>query len=371
MKPWSKSRNIMSATPPPENSSDSSPLEGDDSVPLKDPVEPKDGDSPAAAAESPETQETVEVAAESNSPEPPAVKSDSGITAMPAPVRHPSGDNTSDEDEDEDEEEEEDDGSRMGFLDHLMELRRRLMGGVIAVFITTILSFVFYSHIFAFLRVPIDNINQQYRDDPELSAQAVAIGLDPQKGVIVPISTEPLGLIMILMKVAVITGIVLSSPIVVYQFWSFVSPGLKKSERRAIQPLLLGGLMFFVGGASFCYYLVFPLTLNFLVWLDVSMGFAPQYTPNHYIGLLVTFMLIFGLVFELPLVASILALLRILSPEFLTRYWRYVILACFLLGSILSPGGDPMSMLMMSGSMVVLYVVSIFLVKMLYPKEEA
>jgi sec-independent protein translocase protein TatC len=85
--------------------------------------------------------------------------------------------------------------------------------------------------------------------------------------------------------------------------------------------------------------------------------------------MLITFMLIFGLVFEMPLVASVLAMLGLLKPEMLTRFWRHVILVCFVLGAVLSPGGEPMSMIMMSGSMVFLYAISILLTKMLYPRE--
>lgn len=259
---------------------------------------------------------------------------------------------------------------RMSFLDHLMELRKRLLSAVIAMVLTTILAFVFFEPIFAFLRAPIQRVNQEYRNDEDKQKMVMEIGLDPTKEDIIPlVSTRPLGLIVILMKVAVCAGLLLSSPIVVYEIWAFLAPGLRLKERRAIRPVLMGGLLFFAAGAGFCYYAVFPITLDFLVWLDLRMLVKPYYTVYDYLSMLITFMLIFGLVFEMPLVASVLAMLGILSPAMLTRFWRHVILVCFVMGAVLSPGGEPMSMIMMSGSMVFLYLLSIVLTKMLYRGE--
>ena len=201
--------------------------------------------------------------------------------------------------------------------------------------------------------------------------EARAVSASRELDLIRPITTDPLGLMFILMKVALYAGLVLGSPIILYEIWAFVSPGLKPNEIRAIRPVLMGGVGFFVVGAAFCYYLVFPYTLQFLVWFDINLGFQPSYVPQEYINLLITFMLIFGALFELPLVAAVLARLGLLKPEWLTHYWRFIILVCFILGAICSPGQDPISMLIMSGCLVFLYALSVAMAWFFYRRRKS
>ncbi|MCZ7645814.1 MAG: twin-arginine translocase subunit TatC [Planctomycetota bacterium] len=315
----------------------------------------------------------------------------------------------------------EEDGPRMGFLDHLMELRKRLVSAIAAIVLMTVLSLFFHKPVFDFLRWPLDQVNASFRDDPELRRMLTDTRLPPDiRGeireavpddaqyalvldafydrdlfdadgfpvtdpafrkrlklldinatapVVQQISVNPLGLMMILMKISVYAGLLLSSPIVLYELWAFISPGLRDNERSAIRPVLAGGIFCFLVGAGFCYRIVFPLTIQFLVWFDVYLGYLPMYTPEEYMNLLLTFMLLFGAIFEIPLVSAVLARLKVLHPSVLTRYWRYVTLACFILGSLLSPGSDMISMVLMSGSLLFLYVVSIVLTRLVYPKD--
>jgi sec-independent protein translocase protein TatC len=145
---------------------------------------------------------------------------------------------------------------------------------------------------------------------------------------------------------------------------------LTEKESGAIRPVLFGGIFFFVAGAAFCYYVVFPRTIEFLVWFDVNLGFKPSYTPTEYYGMLTTFMLIFGACFELPLVSAIFARLGLLKPQWLLIFWRYIIVGCFVAGAFLSPGADPISMLIMSFSLVFLYGLSILLAIICYRKHQ-
>lgn len=265
--------------------------------------------------------------------------------------------------------EEEGPGRKMSFMEHLMELRRRLIVAVAAVTITTILCFVFFREIFAFLQGPMNGVNDSFLNNPDLQQLLIDRGIPADEPVIKPISTQPLGLMMVLMKISVWAGLILSSPVVVYELWAFVSPGLKPREARAIRPILLAGLFFFLGGASLCYFVVFPITMEFLVWFDVYLGVKPLYTVKDYIDLLTTFMLIFGLMFELPLVATVLSMLRLLNPSWLTRHWRIVVVGSFLAGSILSPGSEIMSMLIMSACLLFLYILAIVMTRLVYPKD--
>jgi sec-independent protein translocase protein TatC len=264
-----------------------------------------------------------------------------------------------------------DEAGRMGFLDHLLELRRRLLICAIALAVCIGFSMAFYKPVWAFLNGPITEVNRRYQTQEDLRVWVQEKGFNPAEPVIQPISTNPLGIFWILMKVGFWAGVVLSSPVLVYEIWAFIAPGLLKHERGAIRPVLAAGVFLFLGGAAFCYYLVFPLTLEFLVWLSLDLGIRPQYTPEEYIGLLLNFMLVFGIMFEAPLVSSVLAALGLLKPAWLTRYWRHIIVACFVAGAVLSPGSDPLSMLIMSGCMVVLYALSVVLARWFYPKHAA
>jgi len=310
---------------------------------------------------------------------------------------------------------------RMSFMAHLMELRRRLMVVALALFFTTVVTMIFYQSVVGFLMAPVKQVNRMfahetdmrwslmltrinedlredlvridpetevrekvltYWDDPQRLVALQATGLDPvvitqiqraRPDVETPVvdmsATDMLGTMLMLMKVALWAGVVLSSPVLLYEIWAFVAPGLSDRERRAIRPVLVGGVLCFLTGAALCYYLVFPITLQFLVWFELDLGVKPRYTPKDYMDLLVTFMLIFGALFEIPVVAAVLAKLGLVSPGMLTRYWRFIILFCFICGALFSPGSDPMSMMIMSGTLIFLYLVSLALTVVCYPKK--
>lgn len=259
---------------------------------------------------------------------------------------------------------------RMTFLEHLLELRSRLVSAVYGIVLTTTVTLIFYEPVFAVLQQPMDHVNAKFKNDPTYVALVVSKGFSPTTNIIEPITTDPLGLMMVLMKVSIYAGLLLASPWLIYQLWAFISPGLTEKEAGAIRPVLIGGIFFFAAGASLCYFVVFPLTLEFLVWFDVHLGYKPSYVPTEYFGLLITFMLIFGSVFEIPLVVAIFARLGLLKPRWLTVFWRYVVVGCFVVGALLSPGSDPISMLIMSGSLLFLYMLSIAMAKICYAKRE-
>ncbi|MBI3832140.1 MAG: twin-arginine translocase subunit TatC [Planctomycetes bacterium] len=310
---------------------------------------------------------------------------------------------------------------RMTFMQHLLELRSRLFVVAATLFVTMMASIALYGPIFRFLEQPIDNVNAQFREDPDLCRMIIELRMEPNvkqaldkadlqsdlrskvldtfrdpklwvdipagavdaellaklnasridlaTPVVTKISTDPLSTTLILMSVAFWFGIVISSPILLYEIWAFVAPGLKPKERAAIRPVLFGGVFFFFMGAAACYYIIFPLSMSFFVWLDLDMGFLPSYTPDSYINLLITFMLITGAIFEIPMVVAVLAKLGIVSSKMLTQYWRMIVLVCFILGAIISPGNDIISMLAMSGALLFLYVVSVILAWLCYKKN--
>ncbi|HEY3322281.1 MAG TPA: twin-arginine translocase subunit TatC [Planctomycetota bacterium] len=267
---------------------------------------------------------------------------------------------------------EEEDGARMSFIDHLMELRSRLWISIITIVVCMVASLFCYDWLFQFLRGPLDDINLWYlkpenREAYDAARQALQLA-DGAKVVVIT-STSMLSTMLMIMWLGLGAGLVVSAPVLVYEGWAFIAPGLKKNERRAIQPVLFGGIFFFLAGVALTYYLLFPVTLNFVVWLDVNLRVQPLYTVEDYMSLLLNMMWITGLVCEIPLVVAVLAKLSIVKPEYLTRYWRICVLAAFVLGAIFSPGTDVLSMLVFSLLLLSLYLLSVFMAWFFYPKQ--
>ena len=269
-------------------------------------------------------------------------------------------------------EKEDDGGPRMSFIDHLMELRKRLWVSIITIVVSLCVALVFYDTLFAMLRYPLDNLNDQYRKAPDYLQILQRLKLAPGSDIVQLISTNPLGTMLMVMWIGIGAGLLLSSPIVIYEVWAFISPGLKEKEQNAIKPILYGGILFFLGGVALTYFLLFPVTMDFVVWLDVqeAIRIRPSYTVDEYFSLLLNMMWITGLICETPLVVGGLAKLGVVKPSHLTVYWRACVLASFVLGSIFSPGTDVMSMLVFSLLLLSLYIVSIFMAWLFYPKQK-
>ena len=244
---------------------------------------------------------------------------------------------------------------RMSFTEHLMELRLRLLWMVIAVLLCSVVGLICYRQIFAFLTAPIADLNAK------LNAEGLASPVQPQsKGL-----TDT---IVLVLEASFLSGLLLASPFVIYQIWMFVSPGLYPREKKAVMPILLAGMFFFIAGAVFAYFAIFPFALEFFVRLDLELKILPQYVLSDYVSFLLLIMASFGAAFEIPLVVAALARLRLLSPRFLAAQWRYCVLAAFILGDALTPGPDIISMLLMSGTLLLLYGLSIAAAWLFYPR---
>ena len=261
------------------------------------------------------------------------------------------------------------DEGRMSFMEHLMELRDRLVRSVFIVFICVTVGLVFYDWVFQAMRQPLDDVNNTFLRNHDYRELIKDHGWDPNQPIVAMITTKPLSTMMIVMELAMWLGLVVASPFLMYEVWGFIAPGLKETEKRAIRPVLTAGVGFFLIGASICYFWVFPVTIEWLVWFDLSLGIRPSYTPEEFMDMLLTFMLIFGACFEIPRIVAIFSKLGLIKPEWLTLYWRAIILSCFVAGAILSPGSDVYSMLMMSGCLIFLYLFSVLMARIFYTKR--
>ena len=243
----------------------------------------------------------------------------------------------------------EDSGGKMSFLDHLDELRRRIMWALGSVVVGFGIAIAFYQRLFDFVIGPM---------------QAML-----PKGQTL-IFTEPTEAMMIYIKIAVIAGILIASPAVMTQVWLFVAPGLYSHEKKMAIPFVLVSSIFFVGGAAFAHYYVFPLTFMFFSsFSSDAITFMPRIEPAF--GLYMKLILIFGAIFQMPTVVALLSRLGLITPRFMWRNFKYALLAIFIIGAVLSPGTDPVGQIAMAGPMVVLYMLSIVLAWIFGKKRKA
>lgn len=294
-----------------------------------------DSDNADEKAEDDKTEETPP-----KEPAPP-YENAPAFAAFQAPAK------TDDDNDDDDEPEGAEDDVPMSILGHLNELRRRLFRIVIIVVLGFVAFYGVSEQLYAFLSAPLQACM------PEGSKL---------------IYTSPQGAFFTYMKVALVASLFGTSPFSFYQLWAFIAPGLYREEKRAVLPLAFFSSIFFLAGAAFCFFLVFPIAFQFF------MGFAtdtivPMISVEEYLSFALKLLLAFGLVFEMPLFAYFLSRFGILTPDLMRRSRRYAILVIFIVAAILTPP-DVFSQCLMALPMLVLYEVSIYVSAMAYKKKE-
>ena len=233
------------------------------------------------------------------------------------------------------------DGAAMPLMEHLRELRSRIFKALIAVVIGAIVGWVFYVPIFNFIIDPIESVAEELRED----------GFDIR--ITLASVTSPFTLQL---KIAAMTGIVLASPVWIYQLWAFVTPGLHKHERRYGYAFMFSAVPLFLAGVAVALW-VLPKGLELLI------GFTPEGVSNFlavdaYLSFLVRTMIVFGIGFLVPVFIVGLNLVGILSASAIKRSWRWTVLGVFLFGAIATPTGDPLSMMLLAGPMLVLILIA-------------
>ena len=228
-------------------------------------------------------------------------------------------------------------GGRMSFLDHLDELRKRLITAVTSIFVGFIVAFIFVEPIEAFIMVPLYEL---------LPEDSMIIFTVPTEGFFVTI------------KIAALAGLILAMPVVLLQFWRFVAPGLYAHEKKFAIPFVVLSSLFFAGGCLFAHYLLFPIAWRFLgSFSNEYLTFMPSLQPTF--SLYVRLVLACGVVFQLPTVVFFLARIGVVTARFMVRNTKYAILIIFILAAVLTPTGDPATLTLMAAPMVLLYGLSI------------
>ena len=268
--------------------------------------------------------------------------------------------------------------SRAPLLDHLIELRKRLIICVAAIVVGFAICFALSPQIYTFLLHPFQLAGQILAAQQAGEAKGpfdllfVVLGLKTLKSVAggAPnlIFTAPLEFFFTKLKLAGFGAVFLTFPVLASQVYAFVAPGLYKRERRAFLPFLLASPLLFTLGAALVYYIILPFVLWFALSQQIvgAAGIQVQLLPkvSDYLTLVTTLLLAFGLCFQLPVVLTLLGLAGIVNSAMLWKGWRYAVLAVVIVAAIVTPP-DPISQLMLSGPIIALYFISVGCVKLI------
>jgi len=233
-------------------------------------------------------------------------------------------------------EEDEVESGKMTFLEHLDELRKRLLRIVTYILVGMLACFYFSRDIYNFISVPMKKV------------------LPPGRNFAYTNPTDPF---TVYVKVALIAGIFLTIPFCLYEVWKFIAPGLYRRERRYVLPFMFSTIVCFLAGGAFCYYIVLPNAFAFFV--NLGRDWDPVIRVDEYLDLTNMMLLGFGLVFEMPVIVAFLSMFGLVTARFLWSKIQYAVVAIVVLASILSPTGDAFNLLLWSGPMVLLYLLSI------------
>jgi len=237
----------------------------------------------------------------------------------------------------------------MGFLEHLEELRRRIIYSLIAVVVGFFLCWGYAKNIYAIMQRPIMDALRHNGMAEKL------VYLNP---------TEPFNLYL---KVGFLAGLFVASPFVLYQVWLFISPGLYRNEKRYVMPFMVSTVSLFLAGGYFGYKLVYPQALEFLI--GYGKQFQPMITIGEYTDLFLTIIIGMGIIFEMPILVFFLSLMGLVTASWMWRNLRYSILVIFIIAAILTPTTDIMNMCIFAAPMVALYVVSILIAWAVHPAQ--
>ena len=223
----------------------------------------------------------------------------------------------------------------MPFLDHLEELRWRLIKSIASVLIGAVISFYFIDQIIEFLVKPTEALKNS------MDLQVLKVQ----------------GMFMIKWSIALFGGIIISIPVLTFQIWKFVAPGLYIDEKKYIIPLIIFTFLSFLCGLIFAYMIVIPFSLSFFTSVGFE-GIQNNFSINYYFSFITWLMIGSGLIFELPVIVFILSFIGLLTPAFMRHYRRYAIVIILVLSAFITPP-DPVSLVLMSIPLLVLYEVSI------------
>lgn len=238
-------------------------------------------------------------------------------------------------------EEQEDPTGKMSFFDHLVELRKRLIHSLVAVGIGLCIGIYFADKAYDFIVRPMHKALR----DAKLQDHLVYL--------------TPITPIQLYITVGLYMGIVIACPYVFYQLWLFVAPGLYRHERRAVTIFLVSSVLLFLAGMAFGYWVMLPMTLNFLLTITPTTTYGPMLTMDGSLDMILVILLGLGLVFQLPILIFFLSLFGIVTPRFMWDNFRYAVLIIAIIAAVVTPTTDALTMTIFMAPMIVLYLLGI------------
>lgn len=226
---------------------------------------------------------------------------------------------------------------QLTLLGHLNELRIRLTYVAVALLVTTALSFAFAEPVLQFLLGPY--------------AKSIEGAVELQ-------TLEPTEGIETFFKVSLLSGAILSMPVILYQFWQFVVPGLTRDEKRYVYIFLPSALILFALGILFAWFVLIPAAVFFLAGF-LGTVFKPEWTPTGYIGFVLRMLFWIGIAFEMPVIVYFVARVGVVTAKALREQWRFAVVGIAVLAAIITPSIDPVTMLLTMAPLLVLYILSI------------
>lgn len=233
----------------------------------------------------------------------------------------------------------------MTLMEHLEELRKRIVHSAIYLSLGFVVAWIFHNRIVEEFQAPLLRIHKTL------------------------MFTHPMDALNLYLKAALTAGAILASPFILYQVWLFIAPGLYQKEKRFVVPFMMATVGLFLTGASFGYFFVLPAAIQVLV-VDFGHNFTPMISIEDYTGFFLSIILGLGISFEMPILIFFLALFGLISPRFLWKNFRYAILVIFLVAGAICPMPDPLSMCVYATPMLALYLVGIGVAWWVHPSRK-
>ena len=245
----------------------------------------------------------------------------------------------------------------MTLMEHLRELRNRVLVSAIAVVIGIVICFIFWQDILGWLMEPAPQVRTTDADG-NVVLEDFRIS-----------SFSPTDRISVIFKIGLYGGLIVASPVLIYELLAFILPGLTPREKRLILPGLIGTIAFLVGGMAFAYYVILPASLEFLLELGDEQ-FQTLTGAKQYIDFVTRIIFWVGISFELPMVLALAAKLGLVRAKQLLSFWRYAIVIVFVIAAIVTPTPDPLTQSLVAGPLLVLYFVGILFALILQPRKK-
>jgi sec-independent protein translocase protein TatC len=248
----------------------------------------------------------------------------------------------------------------MPLTEHLSELRRRILTSLAAVFVVFVVVFNYSEKLFELITFPLR---------AELHFRLSAPYIDVIRKTAAPlVFLAPAEAFWMHLKVSLVASLIISLPVVFYQLWRFISPGLLAKERKYVVPFIFFATSLFLVGALFCFGIVLPFAITFLLGYK-TQNIAPMLSVGSYVDFCLKFILAFGIIFELPLVIIFLTKIGVVTPKTLAKNRKFAVLFAFIAGAILTPTPDAFNQTLMAVPIIILYEIGILVSRLMYRKR--